>query len=113
MYVHPSQIARVRESSDVILGGREAAQVAGAPIDISDKTDAYVRASSVEEIIREFAALPVSDEANLVLHVIDDHLWPFGPEQRYVDAWVAWLDLADSRDRAADTLLDRIVGGRS
>jgi len=113
MYVHPSQIARVRESSDVILGGRDAAQVAGAPIDISDKTDAYVRASSVEEIVREFAARPVSDEANLVLHVIDDHLWPFDPAQRYVDAWVAWLDLADSRDRAADTLLDRIVGGRS
>ena len=65
--VHPSQIARVRDSADVILGGRNAAQAAGAPIDISDKTDAYVRASNVEEIVREYAARPVSNEANLVL----------------------------------------------
>jgi hypothetical protein len=25
---------------------------------------------------------------------------------------VAWLDLADSQDRAADTLLDRLTGGQ-
>jgi hypothetical protein len=25
-----------------------------------------------------------------------------------VQSWVAWLDLADARDRGADTLLDRL-----
>jgi hypothetical protein len=113
MYVHPSQLQRVCESRHVTLGGRNAAQSAGAPIDIRDQVDVYVRASQVEEIVSDSAARPVTIGANLVLHVIEDSLWPFDPEQRHVDILIAWLDLADSRDRAADTLLDRIIGGRN
>jgi excisionase family DNA binding protein len=111
VFVHPSQLHRVCESPDVILGGRTAAQVAGAPIDVSDKFDAYIRDSKVDALIRDNAARLVSDGENLNLHVIEDSVWPFDPEQRYANAWIAWLDLADSGDRAADTLLDRIASG--
>ena len=49
---------------------------------------------------------------NLHLHVVDDSAWPFAEDQRYVEGWAAWLDLADGGDRAADRLLDRLMGGR-
>ncbi len=50
--------------------------------------------------------------ANLIFHVIEDDAWPFESQQTHADAWTAWLDLADAEDRAADPLLDRLVGGR-
>lgn len=100
------------DSPTVILGGRTAAQVAGVPIDDSVAFDVYVRASAFEELIRESGAQRVNEGANLNVHVIEDEQWPFEPDQRVVSPWVAWLDLADSQDRAADTLLDRIAGGR-
>lgn len=112
LFVHPSRLQLVTDSPTVILGGRTAAQVAGVPIDDSVAFDVYVRASAFEELIRESGAQRVNEGANLNVHVIEDEQWPFEPDQRVVSPWVAWLDLADSQDRAADTLLDRIAGGR-
>jgi hypothetical protein len=111
-YVHPSLLQRMSDDDRVVLGGRAAAVHLGAPVDVADSIDAYVRAGDEKELLHEHAASEVSEGANLHLHVIDDAVWPFHWGQRHVDGWVAWLDLADGRDRAADTLLDRLMGGR-
>jgi hypothetical protein len=111
-YVHSSLLPRLLDDDRVVLGGRAAAERLGAPVDVADSIDAYVRAGDERDLLREFAASEVSEGANVHLHIIDDAAWPFGWDQRHVDGWVAWLDLADDRDRAADALLDRLTGGR-
>jgi excisionase family DNA binding protein len=110
--IHPSLLGRLGEDGRVVLGGRLAAENAGAPTDPGDSVDAYVRDSDVNGILTQYAARQVAEGANVRLHVISDDIWPFDPGQRYVDAWVAWLDLADIQDRAADPLFDRLAGGR-
>jgi excisionase family DNA binding protein len=111
LYVHPSLLRRLQEDSRAVIGGRSAAGHLGVPVDEGSAVDAYVRASDEHDLLRELAAREVVEGANLHLHVVDDAAWPFRDEQRHVEGWVAWLDLADSQDRAADTLLDRLMGG--
>jgi excisionase family DNA binding protein len=113
LYVHPSMLRRLKEDGRVVIGGRPAAERLGIPADESNAIDAYVRASDKDHLMLQFAARGVDEGANLHLHVVDDAAWPFIGEQRHVEGWVAWLDLADGQDRAADTLLDRLMGGRS
>jgi hypothetical protein len=109
LYVHPSLLRRMHEDSRSVMGGRSAAGHLGVPVDEGSVVDAYVRASDEQDLLRELAAREVVDEANLHLHIVDDSAWPFSEDQRYVEGWVAWLDLADGQDRAADTLLDRLT----
>jgi hypothetical protein len=112
LYVHPSLLRRLQEDSRAVMGGRPAAGHLGVPIDEGGAVDAYVRASDEHDLLRELAAREVVEGANLRLHVVDDAAWPFAEGQRYAEGWVAWLDLADGGDRGADTLLDRLIGGR-
>lgn len=109
-YVHPKLLEYLDDRA--VLGGRDAAAHAGAPVDVDGERDLYVQASDVKSLIEMLRAKPTIDGANVTLHIVDDEAWSFAPGQRYVDPWVAWLDLADRDDRAADTLLDRLVGGR-
>jgi excisionase family DNA binding protein len=102
---------RFRQDERVVLGGRDAA-VEFAPVDPLDSVDAYVRRSDIDGLLDSYVMREVPEEANVHLHVVDDAQWPFGDGARSVEPWVAWLDLADAQDRAADTLLDRLVGGR-
>jgi len=113
LYVHPSLLRRLKEDSRAVLGGRPAAARLGVPLDEGNAVDAYVQASDEQDLRQELAAREVVENANLHLHVVDDAAWPFRQDQRHVEGWVAWLDLADSQDRAADALLDRLIGGRA
>ncbi len=112
LYVHPSLLRRLQEDPRAVIGGRPAAGHLGVPVDEGSVVDAYVRASEKHNLLRELTAREVVEGANLHLHIVDDAAWPFAEDRRYVDGWVAWLDLADAQDRAADTLLDRLKGGR-
>lgn len=111
-YVHPSQLRHIEHSPGVILGGWRAAMFTGAPIDPTDKADIYVRRSDADALSDRLRARRTFEGANLIFHVIEDDVWPFESQQKHADAWTAWLDLADAEDRAADPLLDRLVGGR-
>lgn len=109
-YVHPFALDRL--GPRVVLGGRAAAEHAGAPVDAGEARDVYVRASNYPLLIEQWHADRAPNEPNFHLHVVDDAAWPFASGQHFAGPWVAWLDLADQGDRAADTLLDRLIGGR-
>jgi len=111
-YVHPGMLARLRDDARLVLGGREAASAFGAPVDSGEEFDAYVRAGQLEAFLEEYVATEVVEGANLHLHVVEDAAWPFDDDSRLAGPWVAWLDLADRQDRAADALLDRLIGVR-
>jgi excisionase family DNA binding protein len=111
-YVHPGLLKRIEGDFRGVLGGRSAASDAGAPVELSDSIDVYIREDERPRFVKDFAARPTFVGANLFLHVVENEVWPFESDCHFVDGFVAWLDLADREDRAADTLLDRLVGGR-
>ncbi|MGB9111890.1 MAG: hypothetical protein WCF24_04090 [Acidimicrobiales bacterium] len=96
----------------VVYGGRDAALHDGVPVDPGEPKDVYVKESDWLALSDRVGARPVSDGANVALHVVPDEAWPFEVGERFTSLWSAWLDLADRDDRAADTVLDRLVGGR-
>lgn len=111
-YVHPGLLKRIEEDPRGVLGGRSAASDAGAPVESSESVDVYIRGDQCARFVKDYAARPTFVRANLFLHVVENEAWPFELDCHFVDGFVAWLDLADREDRAADTLLDRLVGGR-
>jgi excisionase family DNA binding protein len=112
LHVHPAMLERIRDHPAVVAGGRIAAAANGRPVDPGDDIDAYVRGSDAHALCERVKAQPVTTDENVRLHVVDDRAWPFAPEQRQVGGWVSWLDLEDQQDRAADTVLDQLIGGR-
>ena len=110
VYVHPGTMTPLLDQG--VLGGRYAAAAAGAPVDVGDMHDIYLRRSEARELLERAGGTPAPDGANLYLHVVDDGAWPFQDGCQSASPWVAWLDLADRDDRAADTVLDRLIGGR-
>ncbi len=111
-YVHPGLLKRIAGDFRGVLGGRAAASDAGAPVELSDSIDVYIREDERSRFVKDYAVRPTFVRANLFLHVVENEAWPFESDCHFVDGFVAWLDLADREDRAADTLLDRLVGGR-
>lgn len=111
-YVHLSQLEKLANSSDIVVSGRRAAIAMGVPVDDDDNLDIYVRDNDAGHIQTRFGARRVTEGDNVIFHVVKESAWPFSPQTRFADGWITWLDLADREDRAADTVLDRVIGGR-
>jgi excisionase family DNA binding protein len=112
LYVHPSVVDALRRSHEgIVFGGRDAAVAIGTPVDLTI-LDIYVRPDLAVALVEKYRAMHDPARANLYLHTVADDAWPFESDQMIVDAWTAWLDLEDRQDRAAFTLLDRMLGGR-
>jgi excisionase family DNA binding protein len=110
VYLHPSLIERMRGDSRVVLGGRDAAFAMGVPADPTDKVDVYIRSSDFAGFCTAYSVRETIEAPNLTLHVVEDSVWPFADGVRFTNLWTSWLDLADCRDRAESTVLDRLVG---
>lgn len=113
-YIHPGWHDELRSDPRLVMGGRDAA-AHFSPVDADGGViDVYVRRSDVEGVVAAFAAdADVVEGENVRAHVVDDDVWPFSAQDRVAGPWVAWLDLADVLDRAADTVLDRLTGWRA
>jgi hypothetical protein len=110
VYVHPGALDKLLSGG--VLGGRDAAAAAGAPIDVEDEHDVYLPASEAPALLNRAEAQSTLEGANVHVHEVDDEAWPFGDGCRIAGPWAAWLDLADRQDRSAEALLDRLLGGR-
>lgn len=111
-YVHPGLLDELRSQPGVVLGGRDAAAAAGAPVG-PIALDLYVTEGKAGELVEAVLAKPAGGNANVFAHVVAEGAWPFHAQQRHTSPWIAWLDLEDRQDRAAVTLLDRLIGGRA
>jgi excisionase family DNA binding protein len=109
LWVHPGLLDEIRERRDIVLGGRDAADVAGLPVGGESFVDVYVAQESAATFIESLGARPADSDPNLFLHVVPtaqfDELHRAGP----LPLIVAWLDLADRDDRAADLVADRLM----
>jgi hypothetical protein len=69
----------------------------------------YVTESVGDDLIRRLHLDSNAIEPNVTMHLVPDDVWPYDSEASHVPPFVAWLDLADEDDRAAHTLLARLV----
>ena len=111
-YVHPSAITRIAGRTDVVRTAASASAehrlglVGGADL------EAYVRQSALQQLIDEESAEERSDRWNLMLRVVEDHVWPFPPGAEVAPRAVVAIDSLESEDervrRAGAELLERL-----
>jgi len=101
-YIHPSEIRRVLADPAVVHGGIVAGEAAGAAINVAEPYDVYIPDSSLTNFVDRYAAMPERAGANVTAHVVADDAWPFARDQTVAGPLVAWLDLRERGDRAAD-----------
>lgn len=108
VYVLPQLVDRV--GPIVAPGGRALAESADVPAgaDRRWELDAYVHDSHVDELRRSKVISGIGGTPNVRLRAVadDGHSWHQSRAGRLL---VAWLDLADDGDRAADITLNALV----
>lgn len=108
VYVLPQLVRRI--GPVVAPGGRSLAEAADVPAgtDRRWELDAYVSEEYVDELRRSKLISGVKGSPNVRLRVVDSdgHSWHQSRAGRLL---VAWLDLADDGDRAADLTLNALV----
>lgn len=70
----------------------------GADLLVGEAFDGYVCASDLDELVSQFRLESQVDRSNVVLRVVDDLVWPFGPGQRVAGRAVVAVDLLESDD---------------
>jgi excisionase family DNA binding protein len=109
-FIHPRLAGRVLERSDVAVGGRHAADAVGIPAGAGEHWDLYLSPTSLSDLERQrlIVCQPSAVDANTVVHVVDPTLGVLNGVET-VPASVAWCDLGDAGDRAADLVADRLL----
>lgn len=109
-YAHPALLKRLLGSADTstLPAGRALADAAGVPAGArSDFVDIYASASS--PLFNDRSVDWRAATTNIRLRVVDVDMWPPPLEARTARLLVAWCDLADDDDRAADMVLDSLA----
>ncbi len=113
-YAHPSILDDLRNDSDIVLSGRDAADELNIPAGATPgQIQIYLMSSQYNDLIARREVQVPAVRANLYMHVVNDDQWPFAAHQRYTDAIVTWLDLADSGDRAESLVRDYLMRRQS
>jgi hypothetical protein len=109
-YVHPGLLAGLAAHGAVREGGSRAAAVQGAAVAEEQLRELYVRESAAGPLMSDAKAI-ISNEHNVLFHVIDDDHWPFSDHDSWVWPSVAVLDLYDQGARSLPEAL-RIWPGK-
>ncbi|MEK7411654.1 MAG: helix-turn-helix domain-containing protein [Actinomycetota bacterium] len=109
-YAHQSIVDDLRNDFDIVLSGRDAADELDMPAGATiGQIQLYLMLSKYNDLIERRRVQVPTVRANLCMHVVNDDQWPFAARQRYTDAIVTWLDLADSDDRAESLARDYLI----
>jgi len=109
-YAHPSILEDLRNDFDIVLSGRDAADQLDMPAGATvGQIQMYLMWSKYNDLIARRQVQVPTVRANLFMHVVNDDQWPFASRQRYTDAIVTWLDLADSGDRAENLVCEYLM----
>lgn len=95
--VLPFKLAGLRSDPRVVLSGGPGASAHGAAIAAED-LDVYVRRSDLAAVVDQHGVRPEIGDANLVVRVVDDDVWPFAGD-RVAPLLVCALDSFERLDR--------------
>ena len=109
-YAHPSIVDDLRNDLDIVLSGRDAADELNIPAGVNPgQIQMYLKLSKYNYLIARREIQVPAVRANLHMHIVNDEQWPFAAHQRYTDAIVTWLDLADNGDRAESLVCEYLM----
>lgn len=108
-YAHPSILERLNESNGPTMpAGRALADAGGVPVGASTEfVDIYVPRSS--PLLGGRRVDWQATTTNVRVRIVDEELWPPSVEDRVAQLLLAWCDLADDGDRAADIVLTSLA----
>ena len=112
-----SELRALRAGECLMLSGSSAAGAHHLDLLAPDAIDAYVPMSALDDLVDEHALEAVSPvDANVVLRVVPDDVWP-SPMRRAAPLAAVALDLADYPDsrssRVGHEVLDRLDKDRA
>ena len=100
----PFKLQDLRSDRNVVVSGAAGALALGSAVAV-EGLDLYVRRSAVSGMVERHGLRPAVEDANVVVRVIDDAIWPFG-DQRVAPLVVCALDAFERLDlRAAHEAL--------
>lgn len=97
-YAHPSALVRIVDDVRSVRGGVSAAPDHGVDLIVSDEAEIYMRASDALNVADDYALDEGSDRPNVIMHVVDDDVWPFDEGVRVAPWPVVAVDLLDAND---------------
>lgn len=97
--VLPFKLADLRSDPLVVVSGAAGAAVRGAAVAFDD-LDVYVRRSDQPDVVERHGLRPGDDDANVVVRIVDDAVWPFEGEPA-ASLIVCALDSFERLDRRA------------
>lgn len=103
-YAHPSVIETLGREPTVVRSGISAAAHYELDMVAVNELEGYVNCSSLPRLINRFGLDEQSERPNVLLRVVDDRVWAFGPADTVAPAPVVAVDLleaGDSRSRRA------------
>ncbi len=109
-YGHPSVLLRLQGEPGLVRSGVSAAADHGADIIVSDFLEAYIASSRAPGVIERYGLDSEAERPNIVLRIVDDVSWPFGPAVGVAPRAVVAVDLLeaeDERSRRAGAALAR------
>ena len=107
-YAHPSVLEMLGREPTVVRSGISAAVRYELDVVAVDELEGYTAFSSLPGLISRFGLDAQPERPNVVLRVVDDGLWAFGPGDTVAPLPVVAIDLleaGDSRSRRAGTQL--------
>lgn len=111
MYAHPSAVQRIERDGEIVRGGVSALSDHDVDLIVADRAEVYVAASDVDDLVDRHALEPDADRPNVVVHIVDEDVWPFGNADRVAPWPVVAVDLIDASDersrRAGQELIER------
>ena len=103
-YGHPAAVERLIGEPGVVAGGATAASDYGVGLVGGDVTEAYVSSRQLAVVAERYALEEDPERPNLLLRVVDDHVWPFEADVKIAPRAVVAVDLLeldDDRSRRA------------
>lgn len=109
----PDLIGEVYEHPDVVVGGAHAAADRGAAArPFTPPLDVYVSESVAVRYSTGIGLQAITAEPNVTIHTVSGHRWEHLSTSRTVNLVVAYTDLMDAGDRAADEVYRELQSGR-
>lgn len=105
----PDVLTEIYDDRRVVVGGSHAASVAGAPTRArTPPIDIYIAQQDAPEYRAAIGLRTVTSEPNITMHIVTPERWGHLERHRTVNLVVAYLDLMEAGDRAADEVLRQL-----